>query len=154
MKRYLPAIVAFLLAVAALVPSAPSLPQHGDEKMYIWKAGYYGGTVSRLDTRMGDPADWQDPGWSPFSFWAFEQPLGSHWLYALAMGLTRTQPPALPYSYTDLAYQGPETTIPDTTLPAVRLAACVLAPRIWRRLKIRPACRRRGPGGQRRYASP
>ncbi len=123
----LPALVTLVLTVVALAPSALSLPQHGDERMYVWKAGYYGGLVARLDTRTEMRDSYKDPGWSPMSFWAFEQPLGSHWLYALALAITRTSPPSQPYSYTDPSLQGPETEIPSATLPAVRGAAVLLA---------------------------
>ncbi len=127
MKRLLPPVMAFVVTVAVLVPSALSLSQHGDEKMYVWKAAYYGGLVARLDTHVGRGDSYMDPGWSPYAFWAFEQPLGSHWLYALVLGLTRSDPPRAPYSWTDASLQGPDTDIPAATLPVVRLAAVVFA---------------------------
>ena len=91
-SRVLPALTAMVLTIAALWPSALALPQHGDERMYVWKAGYYGGRIARLDFSPAGDMPYLDPGWDPLSFWAIEQPLGAHLIYALAMGLTRTPP--------------------------------------------------------------
>ncbi len=127
MKRVLPALAAFALTTSLLVLPALSLPQHGDEKMHIWKAGYYGSLLARLNTSAEMRDEYTDPGWSPRAFWGFDQPFGSAWLYALVLGATGTNPPSQPYSYSDRALQGPETAIPQATLPAVRLAAVLLA---------------------------
>jgi hypothetical protein len=125
-KRLIPTLLVFVVTVCALLPSALSLPQHGDEKMYIWKAGYYGSRLAHLDFTPGTDG-YRDPGWSPYSFWAFEQPLGSHLIYAAALGITHSQPPALPYSWVDPILQGPDTAIPDATLIDMRLAAILCA---------------------------
>jgi hypothetical protein len=127
LKRLLPALVAFVIALAALVPPALSLPQHGDEKMYVWKAGYYGGLLTRLDFRTTATDCETDPAWSLGCFWSFEQPLGSHLLYGAAMALTQSAPPLLGYSWTNPAFQGPETEISASTLLVVREAGVLFA---------------------------
>lgn len=122
MKR---ALVIILLAIVVHLPLIQSLPQHGDEKMYVWKAGYY---ISRLQARDFDLTrgdSYTDPGLSPNSFWAREQPFGSHLIYALAMGVTGTRPPEKAYSYTDTTLQGPESDIPADTLAVTRFAAVI-----------------------------
>lgn len=125
-KRLLFPAVAFLLTAAALLPSALSLPQHGDERLYIWKAAYYGNRLVRLDFSPGaDP--YLDPGWDPQAFWAVEQPTGSHVIYFLALSLTASPTATLPYSYTDPDLQGPETAIPPSTLIVTRVAAVLCA---------------------------
>lgn len=126
MKRLLPATIAFVLTVAALVPSALSLPQHGDEKMYIWKAAYYGSRIAQFDFSQGTDT-FLDPGMSPWSFWALEQPMGSHLIYSAALGVSGAATPTLPYSWTDTNLQGPDTAIPDATLPLVRFVAIACA---------------------------
>ncbi|MFA6270878.1 MAG: hypothetical protein WC657_06770, partial [Candidatus Paceibacterota bacterium] len=126
--RYLlPAVVVFVVTGMALSPSALSLPQHGDELMYIWKAAYYADRLIRLDFDGGDPNSFVDPGWSPFSFWALEQPWGSHAIYALALDTYRVSPPSLSYSRDDASSQGPLSDIPDATLPIVRGTAIFCA---------------------------
>src|SRR5438876_1040595 len=71
--RATPVLAALALAIAALLPAALTLPQHGDEAQYIWSAAYFGGRVARLDFRPqgDDPQEalWA-PGWSPNSWWA------------------------------------------------------------------------------------
>jgi len=126
-SRVLPALTAMVLTIAALWPSALALPQHGDERMYVWKAGYYGGRIARLDFSPAGDMPYLDPGWDPLSFWAVEQPLGAHLIYALAMGLTRTPPPSQPYCWGQELFRGEETAIPPDTLLATRLAAVTCA---------------------------
>ena len=120
------ALIVFTFAFLLLFPNIKALDQHGDEKMYIWKAAYYSERLIKTDFSKGtDP--YLDPGFDPKSFWAWEQPFGSHWIYAFAMGISNTQPPELPYSYTDFKLQGSETNIPPNTLFSARLAAIICA---------------------------
>ncbi len=127
MKRLLPATVAFVLTVAVLVPSALSLPQHGDEAQYGWSAAYFGGKLAHLDFWPHGSDLFTDPGWSPSSYWSRTQPMGARYTYALALGFTGEAAPALPYSYTDASLQGPEMLLAADTLIALRLWAIVLA---------------------------
>ena len=120
------ALIIFTITLLVLIPNIKALDQHGDEKMYVWKAAYYSERLIKLDFSKGtDP--YLDPGFNPTSFWAWEQPFGSHWIYALAIGISNSEPPKLPYSYTNPRLQGPETDIPPNTLFAARLAAIICA---------------------------
>lgn len=120
------ALIIFTITLLVLFQNIRALDQHGDEKMYIWKAAYYSARLIKTDFSQGtDP--YLDPGFNPKSFWAWEQTFGSHWIYAIAMGISNTQPPELPYSYTDSKLQGSETNIPPNTLFAARLAAIICA---------------------------
>lgn len=124
--KHILALIIFIITLLALFPNIRVLDQHGDEKLYLWKAFYYSDRLIKRDFSQGtDP--YLDPGFEPRSFWAWEQPFGSHWVYVLAMGISNTNPPELPYSYTDRALQGPETNIPFNTLFAARLAAIICA---------------------------
>jgi hypothetical protein len=120
------AICTFLISLSILFPNIRILEQHGDEKLYVWKAAYYGTRVINWDLSAGTDA-YLDPGFNPFSFWAWEQPFGSHVIYALAMAITSSPSPALPYSYEDSSLQGPETDIPLRTLVVTRFAAILCA---------------------------
>ncbi len=122
LKTLAPPTLAFVVTVLALLPSIFSLSQHGDEKMYIWKAYYYGSRLVHFDFTPGDD-EYLNPGWKPTTFWAVEQPLGSHLIYAMAMGITRSEPPKSPWLWGTVEWQGPETAIPPGTLRVVRLAA-------------------------------
>jgi len=125
--RWLPGVAIFVLTSAVLLPQVARSPQHGDERMYIWKSAYYADRLTRLDFSGGDPSSYVDPGWSPFSFWAVEQPWGSHMLYALALGAFGVPAPLLPYSYDDQSFQGADTEIPAATVRIVRGMAVVCA---------------------------
>ncbi len=70
MRRYLPALIVFLLAIAALIPPALVLPQHIDEVEYAHISDYYGGKISRLDfVPVGGSDELLDPGWTPMTYW-------------------------------------------------------------------------------------
>jgi len=119
--------VAFALTFIVLVPSAMSLPQHGDERCWVWKAGYYVGKLAKMDFSKYGSDEYSDPGLTPNSYWAVEQPMGSHLLYGVIMKMARTEPPARPYSYDDATMQGPETAVPSSTLRLTRLVAVFCA---------------------------
>ncbi|NLF00995.1 MAG: hypothetical protein GX601_08455 [Anaerolineales bacterium] len=127
MRKAAPAVLVFLVTVFVLRPYALSLPQHGDEKRHVWKGAYYAGRLVRLDFSPPGADLYLNPGWDPLAHWAIDKPMGSHWVYALALGLTGSPAPAKPYSYTDATLQGPDTAIPAETLPAVRGAAVFCA---------------------------
>ncbi|MBP8997115.1 MAG: hypothetical protein KBG10_02380 [Anaerolineaceae bacterium] len=120
------AIFIFIFSLIALVPNISRLEQHGDEKMYVWRAYYYGQRIANLDFSGGTDS-YLDPGFSPFSFWSWDQPFGCNIVYALAMAVTSSPPPSLPYSYDDVTLQGPETEIPVGTLYVTRFAAVLCA---------------------------
>jgi len=122
-----PVLATLLLALAILTHSSLSLPQHGDERMYVWKGGYYGSRLARLDFSPGGEEPYLDPGWDPFSFWAVEQPLGSHLVYAATMGITGTSPPEDPFCWGEALFQGDNTAIPPDTLVATRFVAVLCA---------------------------
>ncbi len=61
------AIFIFIFSLIALVPNLSRLEQHGDEKMYVWRAYYYGQRIANLDFSGGTDS-YLDPGFSPFSF--------------------------------------------------------------------------------------
>jgi|WetSurMetagenome_2_1015567.scaffolds.fasta_scaffold164913_1 hypothetical protein len=122
-RRYIPSALIFLISLIALIPIALTQPQHGDEAMYIWKAAYYTNRISHLEFASQGSDDYTDPGFSPLSFWAMEQPFGSHIIYAIAMKLSNTSAPSVPYKYLDPAFQKPENLIPASTLPVVRIVA-------------------------------
>lgn len=120
------AIFILFFSLAALIPNIGRLDQHGDEKMYVWKAHYYGQRIAHLDF-SGGTDNYLDPGFSPFYYWSVDQPFGCNIIYAVAMAVTSSPPPSLPYSYNDVTLQGPETEIPIKTLYATRFAAVLCA---------------------------
>lgn len=119
-------IAIFIVSLFILVNNISDRDQHGDEKIYIWKSGYYGNRIISWNFSPGTN-NFSDPGFNPSSFWAWEQPFGSHIIYALTMGITSSPPPALPYSYEDPNYQSPETLIPHKTLLTTRSTAALCA---------------------------
>lgn len=123
----LPAALVFALAVGVVIPSALSLPQHGDERQYIWAAAYFGGKVTHLDFRPAGTDAVRDPGWSPSVYWTVTQPMGARFVYALALWITQSSPPELPYSFGDPALQGVETEVTPHTLLVCRLTAILCA---------------------------
>ncbi|HVC35223.1 MAG TPA: hypothetical protein VNL16_17045, partial [Chloroflexota bacterium] len=126
-KAIAPALVAFLLALAALVPAALTVPVHEDERQYVWTGAYYFGKLTHLDFRTTGSDSYTDPGWAPVDFWPLTQPMGTRFVFGTAMAVAGVPAPALPYSYGDAALQGPATEIPAETLPVVRLAAVLCA---------------------------
>jgi hypothetical protein len=125
-KIWLLPIAIFLITIASLTPIIRSFPQHGDEKIYVWKAWYYSNKILHLEFDWGDPLS-IDPGFNPFSFWAQEQPFGSHILYAAIMHIFNLPPPVAPYSFTNPSMQGQDTDIPDLTLISLRLVGIISA---------------------------
>ncbi len=95
--------------------------------MYVWKACYYANRISHLNFGFEGTDDYSNPGFSPLSFWAMEQPFGSHIIYAIAMKLSHTSGPSAPYRWLDPAFNKPENLIPKDTLPVVRIAAVLCA---------------------------
>src|SRR5436853_7474714 len=120
--RFLLAGGVFLLSVALLAPSAMTVPQHGDEAQYVWSAAYYGRLLIRRDFRSTGPDIFTDPGWDPRAYWPKCCAMGTRWILGLGLAAARLPPPASPYSWTDPALQGPETSAASGTLLAVRLA--------------------------------
>src|ERR1051326_7300473 len=112
-RRLVPAAAAFLITVAALIPSVLSLPQHGDENHYAWTAAYYGARLAHLDLRPDSSDPVLDPGWAPFSLWALTQPMGARLIYAIALGLTGSPPPALPLALPDPSAHAAEIAVPQ-----------------------------------------
>ncbi len=127
MKRWAPALAAFLLTVAALVQPALTLPQDGDEAQYAWTAAYYGGRLAELDFRPDGEDAFTDPGWSPRDPWALTQPMGTRAVYAIALAASSLPAPALPFAWGNPALQGPDRLVPSETLPALRLVAVLFA---------------------------
>jgi hypothetical protein len=80
-----------------------------------------------LDFSPAGDEPYLNPGFSPITFWALEQPWGSHAIYATTMIICNLQPPTLPWDWFDEALQGPETEIPTSTLKLLRVAAIVCA---------------------------
>jgi hypothetical protein len=121
------AVVVFLFTILRLYPYTKTMDQHGDERMYVWKAAYYFDRIVRLDFSTLEKDDYYDPGFSPTSFWAVEQPYGSHFLYALTMAISEKPAPAMPWGWAFASMQGPQTLIPAETLPFVRGTAIFTA---------------------------
>jgi hypothetical protein len=125
--RLAPAILAFIITLCALVPSALSLPQNGDESQYAWTAAYYGGRLTRFDFQQNGTDELLDPGWSVESVWATTQPMGTRFTYAIAMALTRTCPPEQPYDWSRQSEPQPLAEIPSDTLLVLRITSIVCA---------------------------
>jgi hypothetical protein len=123
----LPAVCAFVLTVGALLPAARSEVQHPDEAQYVWSGAYYGRMVAKLDFRTAGGDELLNPGWSPQSWWALTQPFGSRAVYAIALWISGTQPPARPYLYDDPAHEDAQAVLSATALWATRLAAIACA---------------------------
>jgi len=126
-KNWPASVLMALLTFVALLPSGLTLEQHGDEQMRTWKAAYYAQLLLNGDMRSKDPRSYTDPGMAPLSVWAYEQPWGSHMIYAAAIWLTDSTVQPLPYSYEDPTLQGPDTLVPQATLRVLRLTAIACA---------------------------
>jgi len=109
------AVAAFVVSTGALLPSALTLPQDGDEAQYGWSAAYFGGLVARLDFARGGSDPFTDPGWAPLSYWSLTQPMGTRFFYAIVLGVTGAEAPSLPYSYDDFRLQGADTYLEPRT---------------------------------------
>jgi hypothetical protein len=125
-RRLAPAAAAFVITVAALVPSVLSLPPHGDENHYAWTAAYYGTRLTHLDFRPDGTDPVLDPGWAPFS-WPITQPMGARLIYAIALGVTGSPPPALPLALFDPSAHAAELAVPEATLLVLRFTAVLCA---------------------------
>ena len=126
-RRVIPVVVSFCLALAVLVPAIAVVPVHNDERQYVWTAHYFTSKLLHLDLRTKGTNSYTDPGWAPVDFWPLTQPMGTRFVYGLTMAIFHVPAPALPYSYGDRALQGADTQIPAETLPIVRLASVLCA---------------------------
>lgn len=127
-QRLLPAALAFVLTLAALLPSALTMPQHIDEVQYTYISAYYGGMISRLDFRLVIGEDqYLDPGWAPLAWWSLTQPMGPRYIYAAALGITQAPPPALPFIQDDWLSTDPAVTLTDYTREVMRFTAVLFA---------------------------
>lgn len=118
--RILFPLAAFVIFFTVLVANIDSLEQHNDEKIFTWKAAYFSKKILELNFQKGDSFS-EDPGFHPYSFWAMEQPFGSHMIYATAMQVFSLDPPDSPFSYTlGPEFQGPDTDVPKETLHFLR----------------------------------
>ena len=152
--RAAPALLVFLLTMAALLPHALGVKaaptpftfaadgdQAGwdgnagygwspDEDEYAWTAGYYGTRLFRLDFSPGSDA-YTDPGWSPWSHWALTQPMGARLVYAVAYRITGVTPPPLPPQFRQLGsrtwLEDASRALPAATRGMLRLAATLCA---------------------------
>lgn len=123
LRRYGPALVAFSLTIAALWVPMHTLPQHGDEAQYGWMSAYYGSELAHLDFSPTGKDIFTDPGWSPSSYWTLTQPMTARLIYALALAITESPTPAMPYSWTDPALQNPENWLEPRTIMMLRFVA-------------------------------
>ncbi len=126
-QKWLPSLVTLVLSFSLLLPSAISLPQHGDESQYGWTAAYFTQRLLRLDFRPTGTDLMVDPGWNPLSHWTLTQPMGTRFLYGLVVALGRLSTPERPYLWLDPPLPQPETQLPATTLLALRLTAILCA---------------------------
>ena len=122
-SRVLPAFTAMVLTIAALWPSALTLPQHGDETNRVWSGWYYVGLLCKLDFRFAGPPG--DPGWDPQSYWAVTQPMGVSLLYGSAVHTTGLPVPQHPYDFAQPLDE--PTRVPLPTLRLVRAVAVLCA---------------------------
>ena len=78
------------LAFALILPALLSAEDNPDEDEYGGTAGYYGSHLAQLahlDSTAGADSI-QDPEWSPWTYWAMTQPMGTRFLYAAALKVT------------------------------------------------------------------
>lgn len=130
----LPALVTILLTLGALLPNVWALPEHGDENQYAWSAAYFGGRVARLDFSPTWTHTALDPAWHPQSYWALTQPMGTRYVYALALGLTGAQVSPQPYWWPTFGQTVPPDLaalqmmrLPPATLHRLRLVSVLCA---------------------------
>ena len=131
MRRRALAFGVFVVTWPVLLPLAFSEPQHGDERQYVWNAGYYGGLIADGDFRHTAGADrFLDPAWDPNAWWSLTQPMGARFLLAAGIALADAPAPALPYDW-DVAgtsvLSGEATLIPPRTLIVARATAILAA---------------------------
>src|SRR5579884_3348482 len=152
--RFRASAAGFLLSLAALLPQAFKVaavperfllspdgdqagwtldgPPYGwspDEDEYGWSAAYYGSRAARLDLSPG--AGGSDPGWSPNSYWAVTQPMGTRFLFAAALGISGAEAPARRPALQQAAPRewlaDTETMLAPSTRRVLRIAAVVCA---------------------------
>jgi hypothetical protein len=121
------ALVVFLISVLALIPSALTLPEHGDEAIYAWSGDYFIKRVLKLDFSPQGTDDYTDPGWDPRSIWASTGPNLTRMIYGAALTITKAPVPELPYAWGNPRLQGPETHLSVRTLRVMRFAAIICA---------------------------
>jgi hypothetical protein len=126
-EKWFPAFVTLVLSFSLLLPSAISLPQHGDEAQYGWTAAYFTQRLLKLDLRPTGTDRMVDPGWDPLSHWTLTQPMGTRFLYGLVIALARLPTPERPYLWLDPPLPQPENELPAATLLALRLTASLCA---------------------------
>jgi hypothetical protein len=126
-SRSAPVVVSLVMSLALLVPATRTASYHFDESQYVWSAAYFGGRLARLDLSAGGSDHNIDPGWQPLSYWALTQPMGTRFVYALAMGITGVTAPPLPYMFDSPEHQGADTYVGAETLGVTRLMAVVCA---------------------------
>jgi hypothetical protein len=76
-----------ILTVLCLAGPVMALPQHVDELDYAWSGSYYVGKLVAWDWTATGSDPLEDPGWSPQTYWARTQPMGTRLLLGLALGL-------------------------------------------------------------------
>jgi hypothetical protein len=121
------ALVVFLISVLALIPSALTLPEHGDEAIYAWGGNYFFNKILKLDFNPQGTDDYTDPGWDPNSIWASTGPNITRIIYGLSLAITKVPVPEQPYAWGDPTLQGPETHLSLRTLHVIRFTAIVCA---------------------------
>ncbi len=118
--KHILATVIPIFVFILLLPYSLTLPQHGDEKMYVWKSAYYSELIVNLDFRPQGEDPYKDPGFSQLNFWTLEQPLGTHLIYGIIIQVAQLSPPDEPFSWVDENLQGPNSQIPHNTLIVLR----------------------------------
>jgi hypothetical protein len=122
-SRWLPALLTFILPLVLLLPQLGHIAPFFDEDQYGWSAAYFGGRLAHLDFSPGD-GSYGDPGWSPTSYWALTQPMGTRFVYAIALASSGNSGPAQALDETGRGFDPDVSTLPaDATLtPAARQA--------------------------------
>lgn len=124
-ERLLPGAAAFVLTIAALLPAALTLPQHGDETQYGWSAAYFGARLARLDFSLG-AGTLLDPGWN-YSYWTLTQPMGARFVYAAALAIAGADVPNLPADSVDSYNWERQMRLSSYAILSMRLAAILCA---------------------------
>lgn len=122
--KFFPALLAFGVTVLALLPSALSLPQHGDERIYVWISDYY--WQKFISANFSQRGERENPGWG-LNYWTRNHTTPTLFIYGLVMDLTGSPPPPHRFRWGNPNQQGPETEIPQPTLQVTRITAVLLA---------------------------
>ena len=73
--RLLPAVAAFVLALAVMAPTAMAWRQFVDENLYLWRGSYFARKRISLDfSIVGSDPD-REPGWDPSNHWTLSAPV-------------------------------------------------------------------------------